>query len=76
MLHNHGAGEFTGIRRPDNTVKLSFISNDQDKGCGFDKGWRFLIDTQLSNNGTALTGNYKVNNNTHVRPMAFLCGLF
>lgn len=57
-----GAGEFTGVRRPNNTIELSFISNDPDQNCGFDKGLQFLIDAQLSNNQTALTGNYKVNN--------------
>ncbi len=54
-----GAGNFTG-EREGGFVEFSFISDDPDPGCGFDKGLEFTIIAVLWNNETILSGNYFV----------------
>jgi len=51
-----GAGQFTGVRNPDNTIEFSFISHDEDNGCGFEYGTRFIQNATLSEN--SISGNY------------------
>jgi len=54
-----GAGYFTGVVYPDKTMQFSFISDDKDSGCGFDKGDRFIIDAFLSED-LKISGTYKI----------------
>ena len=51
-----GAGSFTGFRQ-NQTVKFSFISNDPEPDCGFDRGWIFTVNATLSPNDTTLEGH-------------------
>lgn len=51
-----GAGEFTGVRNPDNTIEFSFISNDEDSGCTFNDGVRFIQNATISEN--SISGTY------------------
>jgi hypothetical protein len=56
-----GAGNFTGTRQ-DRTLLLSFVSNDPDPGCGFDRGWKFTASAVLSPDSKSLeSGTYQVN---------------
>lgn len=58
-----GAGVFTGVRRSDATIELSFVSADPDPGCGFDRGTRFRIELAPdSTTTTTLNGIYRVGN--------------
>ncbi len=54
-----GAGEFTGVRRSDNTIQYSFISRDPDPDCGFDHGLKFIMDAVISTNLDTISGTYQ-----------------
>ena len=45
-----GAGNFTGTKSGNN-LEFSFISDDPDSGCGFDKGLKFDLIASLSEAG-------------------------
>ncbi len=55
-----GAGEFTGVRRPNNTIQFSFISRDPDPGCGFDYGLKFIMNAALATDLSSMSGTYQV----------------
>jgi hypothetical protein len=52
-----GAGTLTGARGIDNRLEWSFVSPDTDPGCGFDRGLRFVIETERASEGV-LSGIY------------------
>ena len=52
-----GAGSFVGTRNV-NAIQFSFLSNDPDAGCTFDKGLVFNINGTVS--GNQLSGSYAI----------------
>jgi hypothetical protein len=52
-----GAGEFTGSRDGD-AIVFSFVSNDPDSGCGFDRGLRFQLNATLTDDLSTISGEY------------------
>lgn len=54
-----GAGEFTGVRRTDDTIQFSFVSRDPDPGCGFDYGLKFVMEATFAPNTIGISGTYR-----------------
>jgi hypothetical protein len=54
------AGKFAGLKRADQSMQIGFVSNDPDSGCGFDKGWRMVMNGKLSTNQNNLNGTFQV----------------
>jgi hypothetical protein len=53
-------GKFAGLKRADLTMQIGFASNDPDPGCGFDKGWRMVMNAKLSADLNKLDGTFEV----------------
>lgn len=55
-----GAGDFTGYRQG-RDLQFSFVSNDPEPDCGFDRGWFFTVTATLSENYQTLeNGAYQI----------------
>jgi hypothetical protein len=55
-----GAGFFTGYMKPDGTLEVSYVSEDNDPGCGFDHGLRNILQIAFAPDQRTLTGTYTV----------------
>jgi len=55
-----GAGEFAGVRYPNDAIQFSFSSADPDLGCGFDNGLTFVMDAHLAPDSNSVSGTYYV----------------
>jgi hypothetical protein len=57
-----GAGNFDGKKQGSN-IEFTFISNDPDPGCGFDKGLKFTVKSVLTEDDSILSnGEYFISN--------------
>jgi hypothetical protein len=63
-----GAGDFSGPR-DGNTLHLSFISDDPDPGCGFDRNAVFTMTANIDGHTTHFWGDYQGTNagGSHIR---------
>jgi len=56
-----GAGSFTGSRSG-SAFTASFVSNDPDVNCGFDRGSQFTLSGTIEDDGQHISGAYTVKN--------------